>query len=651
MLAHVVAAAVAIPALMPRPRSVVALPCARPLRLASGLRLPHGFDDGARIEIEDRWRRMGIPLPSIAMRPDVTVVRTTSLPPQAYRLVVNATGVRIEAGDAASVFYAATTLAQLPVRTASGWVLPCARIDDQPALRWRILSDDVSRGPLPTMRYFEERIRTIAFYKMNGYSPYMENTFVAPSDPLPAPLDGITPAQLHELARYAARFHVALIPDQQTFAHMHGTLRYEAYADLAELPHGFLLSPSAPGSTAYVRRLITAELAQVPHPPFFHVGSDETLTLGEGTSAALVRREGLARVYADHVRAMVSAVAPSGARVMIWDDGVERDPAIMRMLPRSVVLVDWHYQPAQSYERFIRLIANGGFDQLIAPGANNWNEVFPNIAAAIENERTFIDEGKAAHVLGLFECVWMDDGQTLYQDTWYPVLYAADAAWERGDVPSARFAAAFPRAFFGTDDARYAADVAALGDILTRLERARYDWTDELLWADPFDPAVARRMQAVDLHRVRLEAEAVEQHLLTAPPPPLHPEAASTMFLAARTYDVLARSYQIADEVRAMYDQARRHAGERDGPTLRDLLWCRYWFREQRDDYEELARLYARAWTYESRPDHLASNVERFHMAAARAIERSDAMRYVEYEEYLRLHRFPTLDQALQLPR
>ena len=36
-----------------------------------------------------------------------------------------------------------------------------------------------------------------------------------PHDPLPAPLDGITPLQLRELARYAARYHVTFIPEQQ----------------------------------------------------------------------------------------------------------------------------------------------------------------------------------------------------------------------------------------------------------------------------------------------------------------------------------------------------------------------------------------------------------------------------------------------------
>src|ERR1700734_1665123 len=108
------------------------------------------------------------------------------------------------------------TLAQLPLRSEGNWVVPCVRIEDRPALQWRILSDDVSRGPLPTMRYFEERIRTLAAFKVNGYSPYMEQVFADPRAPFVAPPDGITAAQLHALDLYARRFHVALIPEQQT---------------------------------------------------------------------------------------------------------------------------------------------------------------------------------------------------------------------------------------------------------------------------------------------------------------------------------------------------------------------------------------------------------------------------------------------------
>ena len=181
------------------------------------------------------------------------VRRDASLSPQAYRLTVNGGRATIESGDAAGAFYGAMTLAQLPQREGGSWTMPCVSIEDRPALRWRVLSDDVSRGPLPTMHYFEERIRTIAAFKMNGYSPYMEHVFVSPTDPLPAPLDGITPAQLRDLTAYAKRFHVSLIPEQQTFAHMHNTLKLERYAPAAELPHGFLLAPNVPLSSSTCR--------------------------------------------------------------------------------------------------------------------------------------------------------------------------------------------------------------------------------------------------------------------------------------------------------------------------------------------------------------------------------------------------------------
>ena len=111
------------------------------------------------------------------------------------------------------------------------------------------------------------------------------------------------------------------------------------------------------------------------------------------------------------------------------------------------------------------------------------------------------------------------------------------------------------------------------------------------------------------------------------------------MFLAARRYDVLAREYQAAQEVRAYY-----------APSFRDLLWCKYWFWELRDDFEELAPLYESAWRYESRAGHLGSNLERYHVAAMRAIERADAIRRVTDEEYLRNTPLPPLDAILSVP-
>jgi hexosaminidase len=591
-----------------------------------------GFDPAAMEELDERWSALGLGRLRVSAAPRIVVRRNSALPSQGYRLTVLDGRALIESSDAAGAFYGAMTLAQLPQRSDKAWSVPCVRVEDRPALRWRILSDDVSRGPIPTMRYFEERIRTIAAFKMNGYSPYMEHVFLSPSDPLPALPDGITPAQLRELARYAERFHVALIPDQQTFAHMHGTLRVEQYAPAAKTPHGFVLDPAAPLAAAYLERTVRQELEAVGRPPFFHIGSDDVPSV-------------TANAFAAHVRAMSAVVAPSGARIMLWDDAIQRDPGLMSLLPRDAVIVDWHYGAQANFSGYIDLVARGGFDQMVAPAANNWNEIFPDVAAAVANESAFIAAGKVAGVLGMFETVWHDDGESLYEATWYPVLYAAATAWQPGAATT--FPADFPSAFFGVDDPQYATDVAALAGVLSRLQAAPYDSTDALFWSDVFDSNADRRMANVDLRSVRLAAESVATHLY-ARAPPLHAGAAFAMFLAARRYDALARKFQIAAEARDLYADAVAHAADEGGPALHDLFACRYLMWELRDADEDLASLYERAWRYEDRDGHLAGNLERYHMAAQRAIELADELYRATYDGYVRSKTLPPFDEVVR---
>ena len=419
---------------------------------------------------------------------------------------------------------------------------------------------------------------------------------------------------------------------------MHQTLRVEQYAAAAEFPHGFLLSPNVPLAMEYLTRIIGQQLQAVRRPPFFHIGSDETATLGEGATAQYVAASGgRSVVYAQHINDLAKLVAP--ARVMLWDDGIESDPSIMAHIPKNAVIVNWHYSSEASYLPYIHRIAQGGLQQMVAPGANNWNNLFPDLNAAIPNERRFINEGKAERVFGLFQTVWHDDGETLFESTWYPVLYAAAAAWESGDVDPKRFLSDFPAAFFGVDDARYADDIQHLADAAGAVGGS----SNKRFWADPFNSFDFSQMAGVDLSKLRLNAEAVETHLI-ASHPPLHENAAELEFLAARRFDALGRRYQIAQEVRRYYADATEHPA--DG--VRDLFWCKYWFWELRDNDEELAPLYERAWRYENRESHLQSNLERFHLDAQLAIKRADAVDRVTYEQYVPHHTLPALDAVLR---
>jgi hypothetical protein len=115
------------------------------------------------------------------------------------------------------------------------------------------------------------------------------------------------------------------------------------------------------------------------------------------------------------------------------------------------------------------------------------------------------------------------------------------------------------------------------------------------------------------------------------------------MLLAAREFDALGRRFQIAQEVRDYYADAS--ANPKNG--VRDLYWCMYWFWEQRDTDERLAIEYARAWRREDRPDHLASNLERFHLDAQHAIVRADVMQGVMVEDAAARKPLPPIDTVL----
>jgi hypothetical protein len=622
--------------IVPQPREVAVRACghwyARPLQVDAH------FDPGARELIDERWSALGIPRLQTGGSPDIRVQRAAGAR-EHYHLTISERGVTIAASDDEGAFDAAMTLAQLARRVAGGYTLPCVQIDDGPALHWRIISDDVSRGPLPTMGYFKERIRGLAALKINGYSIYMEHVFADAAHPLVAPADPITPQQLHKLRDYAARFHVALIPEQQTLAHMHGTLRWEAFGALSLPPHGWLLSPASEGTYAYLTPLLREIGAAVGNVPFFHLGSDEPLEL---------RSPDVAKIFAAHVNRVAAIVRPFHARPMIWDDAIQQNPAILGMIPKDTVIVDFHYGREKTFEPYIARVAAAGFDQMVSPGANNWNEIFPRIDLAFDNIARFVADGRNAHVLGMFMTVWHDDGESLYEATWYPIAFAAASAWQNHDVERATFPQAFAWAFFGSDDPRWANSFERLRSIDANLA-GDDDPSDYLFWADPFDTRIGDRVRSsVDVVKLRLDAEAILSQLHAAAAP-MHANAGRVMELAARRYDALGRRFEIGVESKRYYDDARSHVADaNDSPVYRGLNLAKYLCWELRDDLLAIEPLYRSAWTYESRPGALGAVLTRFHLGEEEATADADRLNAAEREDFARKKMLPEFEQVIR---
>jgi hexosaminidase len=650
----------AAPALVPAPSQLESTSCHGSISLAKSLQFPRGVDAGGFELLQARWRALGIPPPVLAARSaapgltthDVAVygmaISDVHLMTDSYRLATDGGRITIAATKQARTnegeFDALMTLAQLPERSGSRWVLPCVRIEDRPAMRWRILSDDVSRGPFPTMDYAKERIRTLASLKINGWSPYMEQVFADPRHPFVAWPNGWTAAQLHELAVYARRFHVALIPEQQTFAHMHESLKWEQLAPLAELPHGYLLAESDAATYTYLEPLVKGVVAATKPVPFVHLGADEPIDLGRG------RTPRTPQVFADHVKRVAAFVTGSGARPMIWDDAIQQDRSILALLPKDVVVVTFHYGAEKTYKPYIDTIANAGFDQMIAPGAANWNEIYPDLATSYANVARFAGDAKGARgMLGMFMTVWHDDGETLFEATWPSVAYAAATAWQSQPVDDASWHRTFARAFFGSDDPRFAADLDALQAIRPLLHTTPSDQPDYLFWRDPFDPRVQARARTMDLAGVRNRAETIMTHLWPDDAePPLQGKAAAAMMLGAMRYDQLGRRLQIGKEARDYYDDARAHADKPNvSQVYRSLGIAKYLCWEMRDALNNIEHLYVEAWRRESTIgglDHMSAHYRVAEDDAQRCADRIDG---VMREDYLRYGTVPPWDQVM----
>ena len=202
---------------------------------------------------------------------------------------------------------------------------------------------------------------------------------------------------------------------------------------------------------------------------------------------------------------------------------------------------------------------------MVSPGAANWNEIYPDLATAYANVARFVADAKGARgMLGMFMTVWHDDGETLYEATWPSVAYAAATAWQAKPVDDATWHRTFARAFFGSDDPRYAADLDALQAIRPLIRTTPSDPPDYLFWRDPFDARVQARAQT---HGSRGRAHARRDgdgSTCGRARPPLHRAGGRRDAARRVALRPLARRLQIGKEARDYYDDARAHAAKPD---------------------------------------------------------------------------------------
>jgi hypothetical protein len=593
---------------------------------------------------------------------------TDEMKAEGYIIHTASSGLTVVGDTAEGVFYGEQTVKQLVSGNGPHAVLHGENIRDWPAMKYRGLDDDMSRGPITTLEFEKRMIRTIAAYKINLYSPYFEHTQQYVSNPLMAPPGSITAEEAIELVAYAKLYHITIIPEQEAFGHLHNSMTWEQYQPLVETPHGAVLAPGQPGSVTLITQMFT-ELAALYPGPFLHIGADETVDLGLGQTKGEVDSRGLAAVYLDFLQRIVTALKPLNRKILFWGDIAQDAPDLLKGLPQSfkdsTMAIAWVYNPEpRGYDRFLTPFTKAGFETWVAPSVNNFRKVYPDNNLALANIQRFTADGQRLGSTGQLNTIWNDDGEGLFNQDWYGILFGAAAAWQKGESSIPAFQDSYAQVFHGdaTGDLNEAQKELMLAHSVLKDQAHVGDGTNSIFWLDPMSADGLRIGAQVRPHarELRLHAERaltlIAQARAAAPgTPPVHagpavydpaesyPSAATSLRetasidaleLGARRMDFIGLKFQLADEIAEGYQRAYSMQNSKDkkqrmdvSRELSDLNGVNGRIQDYINGYSLLRDLYEQAWYRSNRAYALRPVLEHYDYTVGIWEARSDKLR------------------------
>ncbi len=655
------------PALIPMPREIAGveeIPVSSVTVVCAGCDADDTFAaNDLRETLADRGVPTGVGLKIVLRRlaehPDASF--TEEMRAEGYTIRYDAKTLTLTGATAAGVFYAAQTAKQMITRwplqpacsgVCEGFVLHAAEIHDWPAMRYRGLHDDLSRGPVDTLEFQKKLIRTLAAYKINVYSPYFENTQQYAQNPLPAPPEGsISADDASELVAYAARFHITVIPEQEAIGHLRKMLEWETYADVAETPHGAVISPGQAGSLPLIDSMFK-ELAAMYPGPFLHIGGDETIDLGIGRTRADVDARTLPTVYLDYLQKIVTSLEPLHKKILFWGDVAQDDPEDLKALPpdikRQLIAVAWGYSPkAKGFLKELKPYTEAGIPVWVSPSINNYRQVWPNQQQALEDIEEFTRDGQKYGATGQLDTLWNDDGESLANMNWYGILFGAAAAWQHGESSIPQFQQSFGQVFHGDQLGLLNQAQGELTAAMAMLHDSKVisatEGTDGLFWVDPWSKdgqIFAERMRPIN-SEVRLYAERALTDIAQAKarePYLREGDAISAMEFGARRIDFLGLKFQLADEMAEGYAQAQVTSTtvvSGNAPRLRpsvsallsDINGVNGRLQDLIDGYSQLREMFEEQWDKTYRPSGLRPVLEHYDYTIAQWYARVDKVR------------------------
>lgn len=366
----------------------------------------------------------------------------------AYALKMVDSRIIITARTYRGIFYGLVTLKKILSQNTSA-ELKEVQIIDYPDMQFRGVSDDISRGQVSTLDNFKKIIDFLAENKMNTYMPYIEDVLAFDKYPTIGKNRGaLTKAEAKELVAYSQSKFVDIIPVFQTLGHYENILSQDEFVHLAEFPGAASLDVSNPEIYEFLDNLLK-EVTDVFPGKYLHVGADESFDVGWGNSKYLVDGSSIAEVHANHYKKVYELCKKYNRKMMMYGDIILRHPEILEMIPKDIIIVDWHYG-ARSFYSSAETFEKAGFPYIVSPSVWNFLTTYPTNLNAIANIKYMVKSGLTFSSIGMINSNWGDYGAETFKELlYYGYAWSAQCAWSFNKSDINKFTKTFFKEHYG----------------------------------------------------------------------------------------------------------------------------------------------------------------------------------------------------------
>lgn len=285
-----------------------------------------------------------------------------------------------------------------------------------------IAMPDLARNAVlnvPTLKQYLCRLAGL------GYTEvwlYLEDEFEVPGESFFGLQRGrYSQAELHELAIYADKMGIELVPAIQTLAHLKRVLQYEHYRQIGDLNDTLYVGKEA--TKDFVKKELEAATAQFLTKKI-HIGMDEAHNLGLGQYFFDHGSVDQTQLMLKHAKMVLELCREMGLKPIMWSDmwfelastrhemydrqadvaSLHVDPEIGQIYWDYYNIHEDHYTPMM--QKHFELSPNVYF----AGGIWTWARFAPNQSKMLASIKAGLSAAKKTGIKKVAATAWMDDG-------------------------------------------------------------------------------------------------------------------------------------------------------------------------------------------------------------------------------------------------